>query len=142
MDHDIDRFLEMAAYGEMSAVSQMLSEGIDVNARNHHEETALIAAADAGQTELVRFLLERGADVNAADEEQWTAVQEAAQVNAVETVRALLDHGADMMAQNRIGWNLEFIARRNKNDALIALVGSYYGAAASVRRTDFLASTD
>jgi ankyrin repeat protein len=125
MDFNVDEFLRAAEDGWMSKVRRFISEGMDVNARNHRGETALMAAADAKQTDVVSFLLDCGADVNVIDNQNWTAIQEAAQVNAVSIVQMLLAHGADITTKNDLGWDLLFIAKNNKNQALIELIEEY-----------------
>jgi|GEM_PF-307913 len=56
-----------AREGDVAAVKKLLAEGVDVDAKNRYEATALFFACDKGHTEVVRTLIEHGADVNAKD---------------------------------------------------------------------------
>jgi uncharacterized protein len=57
--------IRAAATGDIAKVNEFLASGADVNERNSHGVTPLMAAAYKGNTELAQFLVEKGADVNA-----------------------------------------------------------------------------
>jgi ankyrin repeat protein len=143
-------FLAMRT-GAFRAADALLSEpGLDLNAVNSADETALMMAALKGQTDWVRRLLERGAQVNkpgwsplhyAATGPEPAVVQllleRGAQVDAVSpnkstplmmaarygdaaSVDLLLAKGADPKARNDRGLNAADFARLAKRDALAA----------------------
>lgn len=85
-----------AGRGDTAQVQQLLDQGIDVNARDGNNNTALICAAGSGNTETVDLLLKRGADVNAIDDGGWTALIRAAFRGHAECVKLLLAHGANV----------------------------------------------
>lgn len=51
--------------GNISLVTQLISQGIDVNATQKDGGTALMVASQDGHTEIVKILLAAGAKVNA-----------------------------------------------------------------------------
>ena len=62
-----------AHYGHLNCVSILLKHGLDLNAQNFYEQTALHRAAWAGHTKIMRMLIKAGADVNIRDDEHKTA---------------------------------------------------------------------
>ena len=74
----------------------LLDKGIDVNAKDKHGWTALMAGAEGGHRTATRALLKKGANINAEDEYGWTALMRAASEGHLETVKILLDGGADV----------------------------------------------
>jgi len=58
---------EAARKGDATAVSKLLDDGVDVNAKFRYGVTALSYACDHGQLEVVKVLLARGAEVNVKD---------------------------------------------------------------------------
>ena len=56
--------MEKVIADDPAAVSKLIKEGADVNAKNNYGWTALSHAARSGNAELVKLLLEHGADVN------------------------------------------------------------------------------
>jgi len=85
--------------GDSAAVQAFLEQGVDVNARDQWERTALHLAADRGHKEVVGLLLEHGADVNAKDRNR-TALDYASEKGHKEVVELLLEHGADVNAKD------------------------------------------
>src|SRR5262245_77978 len=59
----IDDWLEAAERGDLALIVELLQSGIDVNAGNSINTTALMRAVSGGQVEVVRALLEHGADL-------------------------------------------------------------------------------
>ena len=60
------RELRVAAYvGQMERVQELLDQGVDVDARDAYEETALMMVSYDGRTEVVELLLSRQAQVDA-----------------------------------------------------------------------------
>ena len=53
-----------AGAGNIEAVKQHLAKGVDVDAKNKDEATALHVAAFLGQYEVAELLIQKGADVN------------------------------------------------------------------------------
>lgn len=93
----------VAESGDVDELCEILSRGVDVNARNEHGMTALMRAARQGHTRVVETLLERGADPNSARNDRFTALALAAFFGHGEIVRLLIDHGARTEVVTRCG---------------------------------------
>jgi hypothetical protein len=90
--------------GNVGAVQQHASAGIDLNAREPaNGSTPLIVAAVFGQTEAARVLVESGAEVDATNNDGSTALLTAAFFCHPETVELLLESGADVNVANNAG---------------------------------------
>ncbi len=102
--YTLEEFLERVEQGDAAAVKSFLDAGMDVNARDKYDKTALMQAAKRGHTKTVEALLANGADVNAIyfflGE---TALMMAAAEGHAKTVEALLANGADVNTLNRLG---------------------------------------
>ena len=92
-----------AQAGSDDALSRLLAEGADVNARSTGGETALMLAAARGRLDAIGLLIERGADVNAATDAGNTALMLAAARGQVDAARTLLAHGARADHRNKFG---------------------------------------
>lgn len=92
-----------AQTGTHAALTKLLSEGADVNARDAAGETALMLAAARGRLDVIGLLIERGADVNAASDAGNTALMLAAARGQVDAARALLERGARADHRNKFG---------------------------------------
>lgn len=62
-----DQLYEAVRKGDLAAVTTLLDQGADVNAKFRYGATALFKAAERGHTEIVKLLLARGADVTVKD---------------------------------------------------------------------------
>ncbi len=86
-----DQFWEAVRKGDLAAVTSLLDQGADVNAKFRYGTTALFKAAERGHIEIVRLLLARGADVAVKDTFYGaTAMTWALNNNHLEVVTALL----------------------------------------------------
>ncbi len=81
----------------------LISEEVDVNARDNRGHTALFEAAERDNPQFVRLLLDHGADVNVRSDWGTTALYEAAVWHKPQNVRLLLNHGADVNARSNDG---------------------------------------
>src|SRR6476659_5426275 len=92
-----------AESGDVNELAEILSRGVNVNARNEHGMTALMRAAREGRAAVVRVLLEHGADPNIARNDKFTALALAAFFGHTEAVRTLIEHGAKTEVVTRSG---------------------------------------
>jgi uncharacterized protein len=132
------------------AEALLASPGIDVNAVNAADESALMMAALKGQADwskklldkgaqvnkpgwsplhyaaagpepaVVRLLLEQGAAIDAASPNRTTPLMMAAQYGSEANVDLLLARGADAKVRNDRGLSAADFARLGKRDALAA----------------------
>ncbi len=93
--------LTAAKDGNVTAVKQILSSGVKVDAGDQHGVTALFVAALFGQTDAAGLLIDKGADIRAAKGGGGsTALHTASFLCYTETVKLLLSKGADINAMN------------------------------------------
>src|SRR5262245_26965871 len=94
-EDDRDRLWDAARRGDAKAVKELLTKGVDVNARTRYGATALWFAAYKGRDEVIRLLLDHKADPDIADT-VWatTPLTLAAYEEHVESVKRLLKAGA------------------------------------------------
>lgn len=137
-------------------VATALAEAPDlqVEARNRHDESALMLAALKGQAGLVKRLIERGADVNkpgwaplhyaatqgnldilhmlldahayidAESPNGTTPLMMAAHYGSVDGVRLLLESGADASLKNQLGLTAQDFARGAGRPEVADLIGA------------------
>jgi hypothetical protein len=87
-----DQFWEAVRKGDLPAVTSLLDQGADVNAKFRYGTTALFKAAERGHVEIVKLLLARGADVTVKDTFYGaTAMSWALDSDRVEVVTVLLE---------------------------------------------------
>ena len=100
------RLFEAARDGNLSAISQLINQGANVNAkisysevfdtwsRRFYDYTPLSVAAEKGRLEAILLLLKRGADIEGTDGQGNTALVVAAGAGQLESVKLLLKKGA------------------------------------------------
>ena len=84
-------------------ISDLISEGIDVNSRSQSGWTPLMLACHRKHIQVVRVLLDNGAEVNLRNHQDSTALLLASHSGHVQIVQALLNSGADVHAQDDEG---------------------------------------
>lgn len=96
--------------GGFEMLRAMISSGLDINKRNHRQETVLhIATTCDGKDDdvkiaLFEMLLHAGVDVNARRHDGKTALHITVKgVNYLETTRTLCKHGADVNVADSLG---------------------------------------
>lgn len=100
----IYEFLAAAKVGRKRELLALLDEGVPVDGRNRHGETALMKAAAAGHRKMVKLLLdERRADANLRDRFGYTALMVAAKHNEAKIAYDLIRAGARVDSRYRIG---------------------------------------
>ena len=88
---------------ETSSVKSLIAKGVNVNAKDKNEKTALMYAAETDNAEMVKSLIEAGAEVNVKDKSGKTALMYAAQKGSTDNVRILLDAKAEVNARDEDG---------------------------------------
>lgn len=99
-----DRPLHRAAYGDQAAaITFLLENGANIEARNERGWTALHLAALCGNTRTIKTLLAAGADPNAPDQENVTPLHMAAEAGHLDAAKALLLFNANVNAVDKHG---------------------------------------
>jgi uncharacterized protein len=87
--------LHAAAHrGDLTQISQLVSQKSDLNARDAHGRTPVHVATFARQREAIRALAKAGADLALLENDRYDAVTIAAVADDDDTLRALLSLGA------------------------------------------------
>ena len=118
------------AAGDGEKVSSLLAEGIDVKLQAEDGNTALHEAAKRGLTPIAEQLCQAGADVNVRNGTElkesgfgFTPLHCAAIFNKVETGKLLLGRKADVFAKDNAENTPLDIAKMNKREEMVALLG-------------------
>ncbi|OIQ02623.1 MAG: ankryin [Zetaproteobacteria bacterium CG06_land_8_20_14_3_00_59_53] len=82
-----------ACSGDCETLKHALDSGVDIEARDAKQNTALHLATRHKQGDCMRLLIARGADVNARNADASTPLHLAEK--HMETIRILLEAGAD-----------------------------------------------
>ena len=93
----------MAGAGNVQAVKEHLTKGIDVDAKNKDGSTALHIASLLGQYEVAELLIQRGADVNIKGNDGATALHAAAFLGQYREAKILLENGVNANTRKNDG---------------------------------------
>ena len=92
-----------AAGDDVATIEALLSEGVEIDARDGTGATALLVATHGNRIEAARALIEAGADVNAKDNIHDSPYLYAGARGHLEILKLTLAHGADLKSTNRYG---------------------------------------
>ncbi|GAX12787.1 hypothetical protein FisN_15Hh266 [Fistulifera solaris] len=93
---DASQLLNATAKRDVALVKFLLQEeGVNPNATDDHQQTALHMAADKGAIECMKLLLEAGGNPNSADRDGISVLQTAVIAAKRDMVALLLQYGAD-----------------------------------------------
>jgi ankyrin repeat protein len=87
---------EAVRRGDADVMRDLLSRGIDPNARDPHGQTGLMLAAHAGHVAAVQLLVNHGVDLNVTAKFGLSAVMLAVTAGHKEIARVLARAGADL----------------------------------------------
>ncbi|MEE9351190.1 MAG: ankyrin repeat domain-containing protein [Thiotrichaceae bacterium] len=116
------QLFNLAKNGNAGQISNLLSQGANVNAGNGSGETALHAAASTGNTSAAQALLQRGANVNARTVRGWTPLHTAARFGRGNFAALLLNNGAQRNIQNVDGKTPMQLARQANQHGIVAML--------------------
>jgi ankyrin repeat protein len=120
---DVTEFLDRAFLGNSAAVQKAIGAGMDVNAVDEEQRTALMFAASGDNTETVSLLLDAGAEINVVDtDEGFTALMHAAAEGQASVVKILLDHAADPDLRDADGDTAKDFATQNGHAEVVRLL--------------------
>lgn len=101
-DQETRPLFQAVERGAITVVERFLDSGGDVETRNEHGHTLLMASAIHRWPKLVRLLLAKSADPNARDKKGLSPLHHAA-VHSFDSVKLLLAAGADATARDHEG---------------------------------------
>jgi ankyrin repeat protein len=84
-------------------IRELISRGVDIDARDTAGRTALLIATHGNRIEIARLLIEAGADVNAKDRIADSPYLYAGARGHLDILKMTLAHGADLKSTNRYG---------------------------------------
>ena len=91
---------DAARSGDVNKVSELIDDGVSINAFDDKGETPLIIAILESRLSVVDIIIEYGADIRARNRGGFTALHAASYVGNSEIARKLLDEGADVNDQD------------------------------------------
>lgn len=101
---DVGELVESARQGDLDKVKSLINKGVDVNAKDYTEYTALMWASNWGHLEIVKYLISKGANVNIKGFQNRTALMKAAIGGQLEVIKILVDNGANANIRNDDGY--------------------------------------
>lgn len=93
---------DAAKAGEAETVRQLLSKGVNPDARGAMGESPLHVACMRGHMKVAEALIRCRADVNAEDQDRWTPLHVAAAYGHLDLVRLLIQHESDVNADRHV----------------------------------------
>jgi ankyrin repeat protein len=108
----VTAFTTAVARGYTAIVEALVAAGVDVNAQNQYEQSALCLAFQQGHRETGDWLLDHGADINKLGGDR-TPLMIAAEGGDRELVEHLLDRGAGVNVVTSFGGNALMAALYN-----------------------------
>lgn len=102
-----------ARAGDVYSLSQLILDGVDVNAKNDEGATALMLAAQNSHIECIRYLIQCGLNAHTTDRNGATALMYAAQGGCARCIQFFLSKGVNIEARDRNGLTALMIAAKN-----------------------------
>ncbi|XP_077281628.1 uncharacterized protein LOC143908142 isoform X2 [Temnothorax americanus] len=124
-----------AAGGHIDAVTELLHQGADPNAKRLTGTTALFFAAQGGYMDIAGLLLEHGAIVDSCSIDGGTPLFVACQYGHLDVVEGLIERGASPNAHMKDGATALFIAAQNGHLRILEVLLEH-GAKTDAVRTD------
>ncbi|XP_041856626.1 ankyrin repeat and death domain-containing protein 1B isoform X2 [Melanotaenia boesemani] len=115
------QFIEAAKRNDVETMRN-LGKGLNVNAKNVHNRTALHYAAAGKNHEAVRLLLQRRVKVDQKDKYGVTPIHLAAWFGSLETLKLLVQAGAEQKVENEEGLNIMHCAAINNHTEIVEYI--------------------
>jgi ankyrin repeat protein len=138
--------MQAAKNGQVEVVRELLARGADPNQCDQENAcTALWLAAITNrpeQAQIVRLLIDAGAQVNTRSQQGDTALMASVASGNVRAAQTLIQAGADVSIRNLSGETALYLAERERNSPMVALlkrhtpVGAKFAAADRHRDID------
>ncbi len=116
--------LKAAKENDTIVLKNMISSGIDLEAKDGKQRTPLMLAIYEEHTEGARILIEAGANVNALDDLLNSPFLYAGANGQLEIVKLCLSHNADYHVVNRYGGTALIPAAEKGHDEVVALLAN------------------
>ncbi len=118
------KLIQAVKDGDLLTVQNILTSGVEVNAKDYDGRTALGWAAYKGNTEIVKLLLDKDADVNAKTNKGVTALMLAVENNHMEITKLLLAKDTDINAKTTDNGQTALMTAATKrgNTAIVVLL--------------------
>lgn len=97
-------FIHSAEKGDNRVVELFLGSGVDIDTRDSHGWTPLIASVFNGKEEVASYLISNGASIHASDKAGYGALHWAAFNGYYNIVKLLVDKGANVNERSHHGW--------------------------------------
>ena len=127
-----DEFLELCASGTPEEITEAITNGANIDAKDKNNNTTLMIAAEKNSSEAAEILLGLEIDINAQNKDGDTALTLAAALNH-ETVSIILEHKPKIDIANNKGYTA-LIAAARYND--FDIVREIFNAGADVNLVD------
>ncbi|XP_072520865.1 uncharacterized protein ankdd1b isoform X3 [Salminus brasiliensis] len=114
-------YMEAAKRNDVETMKQ-LGRGVNVNAKNVHNRTALHYAVAFKNVEAVDVLLRRRAKLDLQDKHGLTAIHLAAWFGSLEILKLLVQGGADQRIENMHGMNMMHCAAVNDHTEIVEYI--------------------
>ena len=112
----IEQLASAAGSGDVSTLSRLLDEGVDINAKNSLGRTPLISAAAYNQKEVVQILLERGADPSITDDWDTTPARVSSMNEHHEITALIRKHSEKINSINQSSTTRNVVSANVSND--------------------------
>lgn len=135
----VSLLLSAAQKGDTTTINVLIKRiGVDKEARDHRQRTALYLAALTGHLNAVRHLLEHGAKIETRDVQNGSPLHEAASNNHQDIVRHLVESGPKLNVQNIYG---RAPLREAASEEHLEIVRHLVDSGASVKPQDIAVQT-
>jgi hypothetical protein len=121
---EADSLFLAATNGDVSSISRLLAQGVNVNAMNSGRETALHMAAARGHYSALIYLLNHGANINARTTKNWVPLHHAVRFRHANIANYLLRHGSSATIRTSDGMTAIDMARRNRDQRMLNILGA------------------
>ncbi|XP_026198084.1 ankyrin repeat and death domain-containing protein 1B [Anabas testudineus] len=115
------QFMDAAKRNDVETM-KTLSKGLNANAKNVHNRTALHYAVAGKNKEAVQFLLQRRVKVDQKDKYGVTPIHLAAWFGSLEILKLLVQAGAEQKVENEEGLNIMHCAAINNHTDIVEYI--------------------
>ncbi len=115
-------FVKVATQGDDVNLENFITAGIDVNARNPENYTALMGAAERGNLNTLNLLINAGANIDQQGKDGWSPLMLASLNNHAAVVSRLVEAGANSDLHDNNGWTALMQAVYQGHDKVVGIL--------------------